>query len=101
MALTRRQFLFRVGQVGGYGAAFTMMRALGLLPIAASEAQAIRGVTGHGTRVVILGDLRMRNACGEQNGGQSSDAAEFGPQGHHVSRFFRAIIRLLRFRFRG
>ena len=55
MALTRRQFLFRVGQVGGYSAAFTMMQALGLLPIAASEAQAIRGVSGHGTRVVILG----------------------------------------------
>ena len=55
MALTRRQFLFRVGQVGGYSAAFTMMQALGLLPIAASKAQAIRGVSGHGTRVVILG----------------------------------------------
>ena len=55
MALTRRQFLFRVGQVGGYSAAFTMMQTLGLLPIAATKAQAIRGVGGHGTRIVILG----------------------------------------------
>jgi monoamine oxidase len=55
MPLTRRQFLFRVGQVGGYGAAFTMMQALGLLPVAATKAQAVRGVSGQGTRVVILG----------------------------------------------
>jgi monoamine oxidase len=55
MALTRRQFLLRVGQVGGYGAAFTMMQTLGLLPIAATELQPVRGVAGHGTRVVILG----------------------------------------------
>ncbi len=55
MALTRRQFLLRVGQVGGYGAAFTMMQTLGLLPIAATEVQPVRGVAGHGTRVVILG----------------------------------------------
>src|ERR1700751_261084 len=55
MALTRRQFLFRVGQVGGYSAAFTMMQALGLLPIAATKAQPVRGVGGRGTRVVILG----------------------------------------------
>jgi len=55
MAVTRRQFLFRVGQVGGYSAAFTMMQALGLLPIAATKAQAIRGVSANGTRVIILG----------------------------------------------
>ena len=55
MALTRRQFLLRVGQAGGYSAAFTMMQTLGLLPIAATEAQPVRGVAGHGTRVVILG----------------------------------------------
>jgi monoamine oxidase len=55
MAITRRQFLYRVGQVGGYSAAFTMMQALGLLPIAATQAQTIRPVPGHGTRVVILG----------------------------------------------
>lgn len=55
MALTRRQFLFRVGQAGGYGAAFTMMQTLGLLPLAATQAQPIRPVRGHGTRIVILG----------------------------------------------
>ncbi len=55
MAITRRQFLLRVGQVGGYSATFTMMRALGLLPIAAAQAQKVRAVTGHGTRIVILG----------------------------------------------
>jgi monoamine oxidase len=55
MALTRRQFLLRVGQAGGYGAAFTMMQTLGLLPIAATKAQAVRGVAGHGTRIVVLG----------------------------------------------
>src|SRR6185437_1032576 len=46
---------YRVGQVGGYSAAFTMMQTLGLLPIAATKAQEIRGVNGHGTRIVILG----------------------------------------------
>lgn len=55
MALTRRQFLFRVGQVGGYSAAFTMMQAWGLLPVAATQVQPVRPVSGHGTRVVILG----------------------------------------------
>jgi monoamine oxidase len=55
MGLTRRQFLLRVGQVGGFGASFTMMQALGLLPLAATQAQPVRPVSGHGTRVVILG----------------------------------------------
>jgi monoamine oxidase len=32
-----------------------MMQTLGLLPIAATEAQPVRGVSGHGVRVVILG----------------------------------------------
>ena len=55
MPLTRRQFLLRVGQVGGYGAAFTMMQALGLLPIAATKALPVRGIRGGGKRIVILG----------------------------------------------
>ena len=55
MALTRRQFLSHVGQVGGYGAAFTMLQALGLLPVAATQLQPVRRVAGHGTRIVILG----------------------------------------------
>src|SRR5271167_2785869 len=32
MAITRRDFLTRIGQVGGYGASFTLMQTLGLLP---------------------------------------------------------------------
>ena len=44
MALTRRQFLMRVGQAGGYSAAFVMMQSLGLLaiPEAAAEDGALR-----------------------------------------------------------
>lgn len=55
MALTRRQFLLRVGQTGGYCAAFTMMQTLALLPIAGAEGQAVASVPGHGIRVIILG----------------------------------------------
>ena len=55
MGISRRQFLYRVGQVGGYSAAFTMMQALGLLPMVATQAQSIRPVPGHGTRIIILG----------------------------------------------
>jgi monoamine oxidase len=57
MALSRRDFLMRVGEVGGYGAAFTFMQTLGLLPAMGStheEAQ-LRKVPGNGTTVVILG----------------------------------------------
>jgi monoamine oxidase len=31
MALTRRNFLLRVGEAGGYGAAFLAMQGLGLM----------------------------------------------------------------------
>jgi monoamine oxidase len=57
MSLSRRDFLLRVGQAGGYSAAFTMMQSLGLLPIAASAASAIDqpAPSGKGTSVVILG----------------------------------------------
>ena len=57
MALTRRNFLMRVGQAGGYSAAFTMMQSLGLLPIAASAASTVDlpGGSGKGKSVVILG----------------------------------------------
>ena len=58
MTLTRRQFLTRVGQVGGYGSAFVLMQSLGLLPAPeafAAEAGPLRLVDGKGTRVVILG----------------------------------------------
>ena len=33
MAFSRREFLLRVGQAGGYGAAFATMQALGLMPM--------------------------------------------------------------------
>src|ERR1700685_3735555 len=57
MSLTRREFLMRAGNVGGYSAAFVLMQSLGLLaiPEAAGEAVPLRLVDGKGTRVVILG----------------------------------------------
>jgi monoamine oxidase len=56
MSLTRRQFLLRAGQAGGYGAAFVFMQSLGLLPIPEAVAQdPLRLVNGRGKRVVILG----------------------------------------------
>ncbi|MGB9028867.1 MAG: FAD-dependent oxidoreductase [Acidobacteriaceae bacterium] len=57
MGLTRRQFLMRVGEAGGYSAAFMMMQSLGLLaiPEASAEAGKLRLVDGKGTKVVILG----------------------------------------------
>ena len=57
MGLTRRDFLMRVGQAGGYSAAFTMMQSLGLLPVMASAASTIDhpAGSGKGTSVLILG----------------------------------------------
>jgi len=57
MGLSRRDFLMRVGQAGGYSAAFTMMQSLGLLPITASAASTVEqpAGSGKGTSVVILG----------------------------------------------
>jgi monoamine oxidase len=57
MSLTRREFLMRAGQAGGYGAAFVLMQSLGLLaiPEAAGETGPLRLVDGKGARVVILG----------------------------------------------
>jgi monoamine oxidase len=55
MALTRRQFLSKVGMAGGYGAAFTLMQSLGLLPVPEANAQAVKPRNGKGTKVVILG----------------------------------------------
>jgi len=57
MGLSRRDFLLRVGQAGGYGAAFTMMQSLGLLPLTASAASTVElpAASGKGTSVVILG----------------------------------------------
>ena len=55
MAVTRREFLLRVGQAGGYGAAFTLMQSLGLLPLPESNAQSVKPRDGKGTRIIILG----------------------------------------------
>lgn len=55
--VTRRQFLSRVGQAGGYSAAFVAMQGLGLMDTRPARAQALRAApqSGHGTRVVVLG----------------------------------------------
>ncbi len=57
MSFTRREFLMRAGQTGGYSAAFVLMQSLGLLaiPEAAGETGPLRLVDGKGARVVILG----------------------------------------------
>lgn len=57
MGLTRRTFLMRIGQLGGYSATFTIMQSLGLLPLPeiASEMGKLHLVEGGGTSVVILG----------------------------------------------
>jgi monoamine oxidase len=57
MGFSRRDFLMRVGQAGGYSAAFTMMQSLGLMPATASEASIVEhpSGSGKGTSVVILG----------------------------------------------
>jgi monoamine oxidase len=57
MGITRRNFLMRVGQAGGFGAAFTVMQTLGLMPIPKAEAIGWDPSPGFGkeTKVVILG----------------------------------------------
>ncbi len=57
MSLSRRAFLHRVGQAGGYSAAFLMMQGLGLMeatPARAARVDAAPG-SGKGVKVVILG----------------------------------------------
>jgi monoamine oxidase len=56
MSLTRRAFLTRVGQAGGFGAAFFSMQALGLTPRETRvEPISAQPQSGNGIRVVILG----------------------------------------------
>jgi monoamine oxidase len=58
MAITRRDFLMRVGQAGGYSAAFLTMQSIGLMPMhAATAAPALAAApgSGKGVKVVILG----------------------------------------------
>jgi monoamine oxidase len=57
MGISRRQFLMRVGQAGGYSAAFLTMQSIGLFPPAAvaSEVMSVAPGTGTGVKVVVLG----------------------------------------------
>jgi len=58
MSMTRRDFLRRVGQAGGYSATFLAMQGIGLMPprlsAAATRISAEPG-SGKGVRVVVLG----------------------------------------------
>jgi monoamine oxidase len=58
MTITRREFIARVAQAGGYGAAFMTMHSLGLLGVAETTQQRdfpMPPSTGRGTKVIILG----------------------------------------------
>ena len=57
MGVSRRQFLMRVGQAGGYSAAFVAMQGLGLAETQAAKVEAVqaRPGSGQGTTVVVLG----------------------------------------------
>jgi len=57
MGFTRREFLMRIGEAGGYAATFAAMQSLGLMPMKGEETPPIRGTAGmgKGTKVVILG----------------------------------------------
>ena len=56
--ITRREFISRIAQAGGYGAAFMTMHSLGLLGMAETEQQKdfpLPSSAGRGTKVIILG----------------------------------------------
>mgnify|MGYP000995222746 CR=1 FL=1 len=57
MALSRRNFISRAGAVGGYGAAYSAMKTLGLLGTfsAAATSPALGATSGRGKTVIILG----------------------------------------------
>jgi monoamine oxidase len=57
MDISRRNFLTRVGQAGGFSAAFITMQSLGLIPLRAEPTRALQVAmgTGNGVKVVILG----------------------------------------------
>lgn len=57
MSLTRRAFLERLGAVGGVGATYLAMQAMGLIntPAAAAEPFALPPGSGEGRSIVILG----------------------------------------------
>ncbi|WP_158943039.1 FAD-dependent oxidoreductase [Granulicella sp. S190] len=56
MSLTRRVFLQRIAQIGGYSAAFATMQALGLMPaVGQSPIPTLAADFGKGKKVIILG----------------------------------------------
>ena len=57
MAISRRDFLMRVGQAGGYSAAFASLQALGLMPLKGEQMRPIEAApgSGKGTKIVVLG----------------------------------------------
>jgi monoamine oxidase len=56
MSLTRRVFLERIAQIGGYAAAFSTMQTLGLLPaVGQSALPKLSADFGRGKKVLILG----------------------------------------------
>lgn len=57
MGISRRDFLMRVGQAGGYSAAFVTMQSLGLMPMKAETPQPISAApgTGKGVKIVVCG----------------------------------------------
>ena len=57
MGISRRNFLMRVGQVGGYSAAFATMQSLGLMPMKGEQVVPIQAAagSGKGVKVVVLG----------------------------------------------
>jgi hypothetical protein len=93
MTITRREFIGRVAQAGGYGAAFMTMHSLGLLGMVESEQQKdfpLPPSSGRGTKVIILGAgiagprLRLRDAPGRlrlhcAGGARASRRAQLDP----------------------
>jgi len=77
VAITRRTLIERIGMIGGAGAAYTAMEALGLaLPTpAGAETFALPGASGNGKSVVILGAGIAGLVC----------AYELHRAGYHVS----------------
>ena len=57
MGISRRNFLMRVGQAGGYSAAFATMQSLGLMPMKGALAEPIQATagSGKGVKVVVMG----------------------------------------------
>src|SRR5580698_6925599 len=57
MGLTRRELLMRIGQAGGYSAAFLAMQGIGLMEASASAPTKVEAApgSGRGSKVVVLG----------------------------------------------